>query len=118
MISENINSSFFKDKITDTKNKGTLSLLEEWLSKSYKATNKDLISDIIKPLKCVRKERQIPGHKIVENKYDPDLINKQKSIILDSYKSIKLLRLIFLSHPKARDFHIPEELENGIVIDV
>ena len=69
MISENINKSFFNNKVElyvlkeengiyIKENKGTLRLLEEWLSSIYKVKGEGSISEVIKPFAKVRKERQ------------------------------------------------------------
>ena len=125
MISDNINKDFFKDKIdlfdlekiddnlVERKPKGTLRLLEEWLLSTYNYSNKQVLIDIFKPLKKVRRERQNPAHRINENEYDLKYINKQKELINQSYSSIRALRTIFQQHPKANGFKVPDWLENG-----
>ena len=82
MISDNINKDFFKDKVelydlekiddnmVERKPKGTLKLLEEWLLLTYNHPDKQLLIDIFKPLKKVRRERQNPAHRISENVYN------------------------------------------------
>ena len=125
MISDNINKDFFQGKVelfelneveenlVERKPKGTLRLLEEWLLSSYNHPDKQVIIDIFRPLKKVRKERQNPAHKIIENDYDKKYIDKQKEMIKDSYSSIRALRTIFQQHPEATGFEIPDWLENG-----
>lgn len=125
MISENINKDFFKEKIelfefeeiekgvVERKQKGTLRLFEEWLISIYKIDNKELLKDLFKPFRKVRKERQNPAHKISENVYDKGLIEKQKKLIRDSYSSVRALREIFQQHPKTKNIEIPDWLDNG-----
>jgi hypothetical protein len=125
MISENINKDFFNGKVelfefeelkkgvVERKQKGTLRLFEEWLISIYKIDNKELLKDLFKPFRKVRKERQNPAHKISENVYDKKFIEKQKKLITDSYSSVRALRKIFQQHPKAKDIEIPDWLDNG-----
>ena len=117
-IEENINKSFFKGKLDVIENKGTLQLLEEWLTNIFKIEGEGSISEVIKPFKTIRKERQAPAHKITENIYDIKLIEKQKNIISKAYNSMRQLRNIFHLHPKARKNQIPEWLENGKIINI
>lgn len=129
LISDNINKSFFKNKIQlfelkeengyhVKENKGTLRLLEEWLSTQFNIEGEGSISDVIKPFKVIRKERQLPAHKINENVYDIKLIERQKEIITDAYNSMRQLRNIFNLHPKAKNYKIPNWLENGNIINI
>ena len=125
MISENINKDFFNGKVelfefeeleegvVERKRKGTLRLFEEWLISIYKIDNKELLKDLFKPFRKVRKERQNPAHKISENVYDKRFIEKQKKLISDSYSSVRALREIFQQHPKAKNIEIPDWLGNG-----
>jgi len=124
MISDNINLDFFKDKvdiyeylklpdnIVERKQKGTLNLFQEWLSSIYKVKGNDDLHDLFAPFKRVRRERQNPAHKIYENEYDKKYVQLQRETIQDCFESIHTLRMIFAKHPKAKDFEIPEYLEN------
>lgn len=129
LISDNINKSFFKNKIQlfelkeengyhIKENKGTLRLLEEWLYTQFNIKGEGSISDVIKPFKLIRKERQLPAHKINENVYDIQLIERQKEIITDAYNSMRQLRNIFNLHPKAKNYKIPNWLESGDIINI
>lgn len=126
MMSENINRSFFKDKVelfdiveiennlVERKQKGTIRLLEEWLQLKFNAENQDATNEIIfKPFRKVRAERQSPAHKISTNVYDKIYTEKQKDLIDKSYQSIRALRHIFQQHRKAKNVTIPDWLENG-----
>jgi hypothetical protein len=125
MISENINKDFFdgkvelfeyeklEDGVVERKSKGTLQLFEEWLTKVFNVKGDGAVSDLFKPLKKIRRERQNPAHKINENQYDKQYIDKQKEIMNEAYSVFRNLRNIFHQHPKARNFEIPDWLENG-----
>lgn len=129
MISENINKAFFngkvdlyflkeeEDGIYIKEHKGTLKLLEEWLSSIYKVKGNGSISEVIKPFAKVRKERQKPAHSITENFYDEQFIDLQRTMVSDVYNSMRLLRNIFSQHRKAKDFKIPKWLEEGKIVN-
>jgi len=129
MISENINKDFFKgfidlvsvDKISNNmverKQKGTLNLLEEWLSKYFRFDNNDGLKMVMEPLKLIRKERQKPAHKISENYYDEKLFQKQKQLMKDVYLSVSNLRYIFSKHPNTIDYKMPDWLSHCEIKD-
>jgi hypothetical protein len=129
MISENINRDFFKEKIelftlieqngiNIKETKGTLRLLEEWLTSIFNISGQGSISDILKSFKKIRKERQSPAHKVIENTYDKNFIDKQKSTISEVYNSMRQLRNIFHQHPKAKSYVLPNWLENGKILNL
>lgn len=129
MISDNINSKFFKGKVESyqlkeengiyiKENKGTLRLLEEWLTSIFNIDGEGAISEVIAPFKKIRKERQTPAHKVNLNKYDSSLIDKQRETISNAYNSMRQLRHIFSLHPKAKDYEITDWLENGKILNL
>jgi len=112
-ISENINKSFFEGKVdleelkpidentVERIQKGTLRLLEEWLTSSFRYSDESVPKEIVKPLKKVRRERQTPAHKVIDNNHDPSLIGKQQKIMEDCYLSIGSIRRNLQTHPRA-----------------
>lgn len=127
MISENINKDFFEGKVelfefkklndglVERQTKGTLQLFEEWLASVYIIKTEGTVKDLFKPLKKIRRERQNPAHRINENQYDRKFIDKQKEIMGEVYAVFRNLRVIFHQHPRARNYEIPDWLENGKV---
>lgn len=127
MISENINKDFFEGKVdlfefkeignglVERQSKGTLQIFEEWLTSVFNVRGDGSVSELFKPLKKIRRERQNPAHKINDNQYDLQFIEKQKEIMNEAYAVFRNLRNIFHQHPKARNFEIPKWLEKGNV---
>lgn len=125
MISDNINNDFFKGQIepyelkeieegiVERKQKGTLQLFEEWLLSIYNTDNQEMLKELFKPLRKVRRERQNPAHKISENVYDKKYIEKQKEMISKAYYSMRAFRKIFQQHPDAKNIETPDWLDNG-----
>ncbi len=127
MLSDNINSEFFENRIDlyeyvtsksgeqERRRKGTLSLFEEWLSSFYHLPQGDSLADLFKPFRRVRKDRQNPAHKIQENTYDKNLWTLQKQHIQECYSAISTIRMIFQKHPKGKSYQMPEGYDESLV---
>ena len=126
-LSENINKSFFEGKIDleerkpidedtfDRIQKGTLRLLEEWISAVFKYPDDSTPKEIMKPLKKVRKERQKPAHKVIDNDYDPSLIELQKQTVEACYLSLGSIRRNLQTHPRAKGVELNSSLDRDNV---
>ena len=95
------------------KEKGTLQMLEEWLSKNTSASISSIKTVIIAPLRKIRKIRQSPAHKIYGNEYDIKYYTDQQEIMSDTYISIANIRKLLSSHPLAKHVEIPDYLIDG-----
>lgn len=130
LISENINKNFFQEDLDleekiprgnneiEVRQKGTLTLLEEWLNKKLRYPGQSIkekeIAELINPLKEVRKLRQKPAHSINEDNYDEKYNDLQRDLISKAYSSIRMLRLVFAKHPKTTSYTgIPKLLLEG-----
>lgn len=123
LMSSNIKKSFFdndldfKDK--EGKEKGTVTLLQEWLTTYYQSKNgSDLkyeIDKISKTFREIRNERSKPAHNNSENQIDETYIVQQRSVMVKAYEAIRNLRLIFSNHPsvRAENLSINEYLQDG-----
>lgn len=126
-LSENINKAFFEGKLDlaekkqidentfERINKGTLRLLEEWISKVFSYADESIPQEIMKPLKMVRKERQNPAHKVIDNSYDPSLVDRQKEIMENCYLSIGSIRKNLQTHPRAKNVELDDRLDQDEV---
>lgn len=126
-LSENINKSFFEGKLDleerkpidentfERIQKGTLRLLEEWISTVFKYADESIPKEIMKPLKRVRRERQNPAHKVIDNNYDPSLIELQKEIMETCYLSVGSIRRNIQTHPRAKDVELDDRLDQDNV---
>ena len=129
IISENLNTEFFavqgielkeetlKDGQTLVVQKGTLRLLEEWLTKKIRIQAENGPTIIVGPLKEVRKLRQSPAHKFVNDEYSIEYQSRKEKLILDVYIAISNIRMFFQTHPSARGYAFPDHLkpENLVV---
>jgi hypothetical protein len=126
LLSENINKEFFsrwvplqeelsrkdgKIKIVD---KGTTRLLEEFIAKKWRFPDPKPAYEMIKTFKTIRKMRQEPAHKTIEDKYDFKYNQKQRDIMYQAYSAIRTLRLLLANHPKAKSSYVPPDwLQRG-----
>lgn len=125
MISDNLNRNFFKsfamemytyqekDGVVEKKNKGTLLLLEEWLKQNYKTDDNKGLDDIFQSFRKVRKERQVPAHKTIDNVFSKEYAKKQDTLMREVYDAMSCLRHIFQQHPRTKDVNIPKWLDEG-----
>jgi hypothetical protein len=123
IISENMNIAFFaaqgitleeqttKNGQTVLVSKGTLRLLEEWLTKRVRVYDENGPAIILEPLKEVRKLRQSPAHKFVNDVFSLEYQKKKEKLIADVYSSISNIRFFFQTHPQARSYPFPEHLK-------
>jgi hypothetical protein len=132
MMSDNINKKFFKNDVEleiekerdDGKivvsPKGTIQVLESWLNKYVKTTDREPIEEMIATFKKIRKLRQEPAHKINSNRFDQDIFKRQREIVVSAYESIRTLRLILANHPrvKANPPKIHDQLFQGRIWDI
>lgn len=112
LLSDNINRQFFDGKVAlkDTKGqeRGTLSLLEAYLQCCVPGTSLAVVKRICKPLKKVRKCRQIPAHTIAKNKFDTDYWAQQRNLLIETLKAIDLLRIVLAGYPSLEGYMPPK----------
>jgi hypothetical protein len=126
MLSENLNRDFFRgdvpverkvprdDGSVEVERPGTLQLLEQWLSTKYRsAAGDDVSSQVVRPLKDVRKRRQHRAHALRVDEYDRSLPSQQDQILGKACRALTALRLILWSHPHARNRYSPPEWLDG-----
>lgn len=126
LISENINRDFFKgdipleEKITskdgsiETRQLGTIKLLENWLNAHYRdADGNDVSTDLVKPFKELRRIRQTPAHKLNTDEHNFKFPKMQDEILGEVKMTFTKLRLILMAHPNAREKYSPPDWLDG-----
>lgn len=126
LLSESINPKFFEGKIAledevqrkDGKivvqRKGTLRLLEEWLSQEVAWSDDKEFKDVImKPLRKVRELRQIPAHKFSKDDFSKEYYKERKWILWSVFNSLSNIRNTIGKHPDAAGIEVPEWLNEG-----
>ncbi len=126
LLSENIDSSFFKGKCAieteqarpDGKiivtRKGTLTLLQDWLLQEVHWNDpKAFVEVVIKPLRRIRKLRQAPAHSFTTDDFSTEYYEKRKQLLGDVLNSLSNIRSTFSRHPRSKDIEIPDWLDTG-----
>ena len=122
ILSDNINLDFFGNDVqrtepirradgeTETRLKGSLRILEEWLRGRFHPREGDPIAALMAPLKKVRRLRQKPAHALQTDKFDKAVFKQQFEEIVAVYESIAALRTIFQQHPSCAAYQLDEFL--------
>jgi hypothetical protein len=125
MIADNINKKFFQNEVPYdveesrgdgkvlVRQKGTLTILDEWIHGRYRTDDWEPINEMIEVFKEVRKKRQKPAHAIDENVFDQDYFHKQRDLMIRAYDAVRTLRLLFANHPQASEVEVHEVLREG-----
>ncbi|MGA3323648.1 MAG: hypothetical protein ABSF45_04190 [Terriglobia bacterium] len=129
IISENLNKQFFDAEgllleeqkaseggAVEIIRKGTLRLLEEWLTKRIRFEIQGGPSKILSPLKLVRRIRQKPAHDVLDDEFSINYQRKKEKLIQDVYFSISNIRTIFQTHPRTTNYRLPERLKTGNLV--
>lgn len=115
MMSQNIKKEFFKDEIDleteqerrDGKiivtQKGTIQLLEEWITKLFKPDDPKPLLAIFSTFKEIRRLRQNPAHSVKENEFDQSYFKEQRKLIKKAFVAVRTIRLIFANHPMVKN---------------
>lgn len=125
ILSENINLDFFgtdvarTEEITrgngqiETRTKGTLRILDEWLRASFHPREGDPLTELMAPLRQVRQLRQRPAHALEQDQFDRAIFKQQFDLIESTYNSLWGLRVAFQQHPACVDYQLDEFLRSG-----
>jgi pyruvate carboxylase len=62
---------------------------------------------------AVFSEADRTARELTNNKYDIDVYEKQKELMVNTYGAIRAIRILFMGHPLAKDVKIPEYLLQG-----
>lgn len=125
LLSESIDVNFFQGKVPleterrrpDGKiivqNKGSLTLLEEWLLKEITWDDPDAFRKVvIQPLREVRRLRQMPAHTFTPDTFSTEYREKRKRLLWDVFNSLSNIRATFGRHPRADRIQIPDWLDD------
>jgi len=124
LISENLNLQFFEaeglsleeqkareDGTVELVRKGTLRLLEEWLTRRIRFEVEGGPSKILSPLRLARRIRQKPAHEVLDDEFSTNYQREKEKLIHDVYFSVSNIRIIFQTHPRTRNYQFPERLK-------
>lgn len=128
-LSENVNKKFFRNDIPleqeeirkkdgkiIVREKGTIQLLEEWLSINFSTPDeqdRELTNQMLETFREVRRLRQKPAHAISEDSFNQVYFQQQRELIIRVYEAVRTLRQAFEFHPRVRGYKIPDWLQSG-----
>lgn len=123
MIADNLNRDFFEDKVsltfleekdgvTTKKQKGTISLLKEWLGE-VKLDDPSPFIEMIEDFQSIHNERHPVAHRVGDDEWDNKYFCKQRELMMKAYGAIRTLRLILANHPRAKKVKVPDWLFDG-----
>jgi hypothetical protein len=125
LMSDNINKRFFRSDVPDydlvehedgsfeRKPRGTIQMLERWLSERFKPKDEDPMKESFSTFREVRKLRRAPAHETGDDVFDQAFIHRQRELIGKTYDAVRTLRLVLANHPEAKGVEIPEWLFKG-----
>ena len=126
LLSENMQREFFaadgiplsekisrNDGTIEVRDKNTIRLLEEFLRRHFRPQEPEVLDELVKTLKHVRRRRQPPSHSVTGNVHDPNILSEQRDLMRGVYGAIRDLRLMLMLHPKASGYRPPEWLQKG-----
>lgn len=125
MLSENISRDFFlnevpfqreieeKDGRFRREDLGSLTILENWLTKYFRPKDPEPMRELISTFRRVRKERQPSAHRVEENQFDMTVLARQRELIQDVYGALRTLRLVLMNYPGASEYSPPEWLQRS-----
>ena len=131
LLSDNMSPKFFSEDMAleeevrrddgkiEVRRKGTIQLLDEWIRSQFKTSNDGFWTewnDAMSHVKAIRKERQKPAHVIENDKFDYELIPRQRELIKNAYMAVRLLRMALENHPAVRtdeNIEVPDALRMG-----
>ena len=119
MMPENINIDAFGEDVErhtrkrisknefERQPKGSITMLEEWLSLRYSALRPEEKAAIIKPLREVRNLRREPAHMIVADNYDKQFYELQDYLVQNVYSALNRLRQMLTQDPSISQYDPP-----------
>jgi len=127
LLSDDINRGFFDSEIStsETLTKedgtqvrqpiGTITLLERWLTRSFRSPDGDVPGRLVRDIRSVRAARQKPAHKVEDNRFEQKYLIEQRELIETAFDAVRTIRMILENHPKVRGYSIPSYLRDAEV---
>jgi hypothetical protein len=125
LLPDNINHKFFADVVPSeyeevrkdgkivVKKKGTLQLLNDWVTHALGNADSDAWQSVYKTLKMVRELRNGPVHTITDDVCNPHYFQEQRVLIVEAYIAVRTLRELLGTHPSvmAANIRVPTWLQ-------
>lgn len=126
MMSDNLNLEFFRSELNleeeierrderiEVRRKGTIVLLDEWLTKMYDVQDRTGQQKMIEAFRRVRKLRQRPAHAVDADQFDQSYLAQQRELMAESWEAVASLRFLFSQLPDAVGYkaaHVGDDLQ-------
>ena len=119
MLSDNLNIAAFGGDVErqeririsasefELRQKGSISMLDEWLCLRYPTASPEERLAIIKPLREVRSLRQKPAHKVEQDTYDRQFYALQDELVWKVYEALRDLRCLLATDSSVSSYEPP-----------
>jgi hypothetical protein len=113
LMSDNINRKFFEGEVSATREnlrkdgkievvaKGTITMLNEWLLANWNPKDRVATEAIFSSFKTVRRLRNPDAHAFLDDAFRQKFLHEQRELLVKAYQAVRMLRLIFETHPQA-----------------
>lgn len=127
LLSDDIDRNFFRGDIELNRRlrdesgaevvqpKGTIQLLEEWVEARFRPAEPELMTEMFRNFRAVRRIRQRPAHQIEDDAFDQRYVAEQRDLISRGYGAVHTLRMVLENHPLARGYEVPDHIRNALV---
>ena len=92
--------------------RGTMNMLMEWMERTVSHDPEGMVPSAATNLKEIRRARSNSAHTLRENEYDPAVWTNQRRLVVQAYLTVRTVRQLLLSHPRASAVEVPEELDD------
>lgn len=123
MMSDNLNKTFFTDKISESDlsdgetmekiENRLIRKLEIWINKTVRFSDHGPKDEMFKTFRDIRGLRSKPAHSHFKNKWNLRFYEDQKKLIKQAYTAIRTLRLILANHRNTKSVEVPDWLFKG-----
>jgi hypothetical protein len=121
MIADNLNKKFFegevgltvrreKDDAIIEEQKGTITLLDDSLTKKVSFRDPADKNSMIETFKKIRRQRGPLAHEVLNDEWDDAYFLKQRELMMEVYGAIRTLRLILANRPSSKTVEVPDWL--------
>ena len=89
--------------------------LETWLKKRFRPREPEVMDELFRSLREIRKVRQRPAHTADDNEFDQSYVKAQRELIIKAFDVVTTIRMTLENHPKARGYEVPDWLRDSKV---
>lgn len=127
LLSDNLNKRFFEgdletsedveraDGKVEVRQKGTIRLLEEWLTERVRLSDPRPATELIESFREVRKLRQRPAHALDDDHFDQAIFKQQRELMIRACVAVRTIRQILANHPKVQGYKVSDDLFRGAI---